>query len=287
MIDLHTHSCFSDGTDTPAQLIDKAVGLGLKAVALTDHNTLGGIPEFLDAAAGKDITAVPGIEIATDYEGRELHMVGLFIPESAHEEINRMLQTVMEQKLQNTKDTIRRLSQAGYDISFEEVRKKAAGSINRVHLATVLMEKGYISSIGEAFSGLLRENGDFYHPSPRLDVFEVIETMCRLQIVPVLAHSFLNLNAQELREFLTKAVGHGLRAMEVAYATYDADTMALARQIADEFHLLYSGGSDYHGTKKPNLLGRGCNDMSVPDEWLDALYKSSGSSSRASSSASR
>ncbi len=271
MIDLHTHSTFSDGTDTPTEIIDKAEELGLGAVALTDHNTLAGVPEFLSAAEGKDIKAVPGIEIATDYDGTELHMVGLFVPEEAYDAINEMLEDVKERKLQNTKDMIDKLAEAGYDITFDEVRSLGSGTINRVHVATVLMNKGYVSSITEAFEGILSEDGDFYIPGPRLDVFETISKMRDLNIVPVLAHSFLNLNEEELREFLKKAVPAGLIAMEVYYGTYDDETMALAMNIADEFGLAYSGGSDYHGTKKPNKLGSGTNGMAVPDKWLEKL----------------
>ncbi len=273
MIDLHTHSNFSDGTDTPAEIIDKALQLNLSAIALTDHNTLAGVPEFLDAAKNKDIIAVPGIEISTDYNGTELHMVGLFVPESAYVELNRMLQEVKDGKRKNTKDMVEKLAQAGYDITFEEVESKAAGSINRNQVADVLVKKGYVASRNEAFDSILSENGGFYTPGPRLNVFDTIAKMRKLGIVPVLAHSFLNLNEEQLREFLPQAVASGLQAMEVFYGTYNPETMALAQSIADEFHLAYSGGSDYHGSRKDNRLGSGTNGMAVPDEWYNTLYQ--------------
>ncbi len=271
MIDLHTHSVFSDATDSPSEIVDQAVRLHLSAVALTDHNSLAGIPEFLAAAAGKEITAVPGIEISTDYRGIELHIVGLFIPESAYPDLNRILRVAEARKLQNTRDLVKKLAKAGFRITFQEVENRAPGSINRNHVADVLLEKGYAGSRDEAFHSILSEEAGFYTPAPRPDVFETIKTLRSLKIVPVLAHSFLDLSEEQLREFLLEAQAAGLTAMEVFYGTYDESTMALARRIADEFGLACSGGSDYHGRNKANLLGTGCNHMSVPDEWLNVL----------------
>ena len=272
--DLHTHSLFSDGTCTPAELIDEAVALGLSAIALTDHNTVDGLPDFLAAAEGKNILAVPGIEFSVDFEGTELHLLGLFIDPVHFPAIRDMMHCYHLLKMQSNLDLVDALNRAGYDLDFDQICTQSPnGNINRAHIAAALTEKGYTASIKEAFQTLLAKDGGFYHEPPRPTVWEMLDYLTGIGAVPVLAHPFLNLSPEQLAEFLPRA--KGLVGMEVAYSTYDEETAALAARMAGEFGILPSGGSDYHGAKKSDIqMGIGKGHLRVPVQWVDALKNS-------------
>ena len=146
--DLHTHSVFSDGKYTPTELIDEALKKGISAIALTDHNTVDGIDEFLTAAKGRNIQAIAGVELSTEYKGKELHIVGLFIPDDALPKITQMVSSYRKKKQEANINTVDRLIADGYKVSYERIKENAVnGNINRVHIADELMKMGYINSI--------------------------------------------------------------------------------------------------------------------------------------------
>ena len=146
------------------------------------------------------------------------------------------------------------------------------GNINRAHVAAILTKKGYTSSRNEAFRTVLAPERGFYIEPDRLPVFETIDFIRSIGAVPVLAHPFLNLDEERLRVFLPQAKERGLLGMEVAYSTYDDATAACAARLAQEFGLLPSGGSDYHGAKKADIkMGVGRGNLKVPAEWVDRL----------------
>lgn len=272
--DLHTHSHFSDGTCAPAEIIDLALDLGLAAVALTDHNTVAGLPEFLAAAEGKPIQAIPGVEISTQYGETELHIVGLFLKEEAFGELTVLLEAFNQKKEESNRNLILALNKAGYALDYDEIRHShPEGTVNRATIATALLEKGYVESIHEAFKGILSKKSGFYVPPERLGAFAAIRFLRDLGAVPVLAHPFLNLKTEEaLRGFLREAVSHGLAAMETMYPAFPPEVTALARSMAREFGLKESGGSDFHGQTKPHIsLGTGKGTLAVPAEFAIKL----------------
>ena len=273
--DLHTHSVFSDGTCTPAELIDEAVSLGLSAIALTDHNTVDGLPDFLSAAEGRDILAIPGVEFSTEYECRELHLLGLFIDPVHFPTVRAMCGDYLARKAQSNLDLIDALNRAGYEVDYEKLLAQSPnGNINRAHIAAALAEKGYVGSIKEAFRTLLAKGGTFYKEPAKPTFWEMLDFLKSIGAVPVLAHPFLNLDEARLRIFLPLAKARGLRGMEAAYSTYGDATAACAARLAEEFGLLPSGGSDYHGTKKADIkMGVGRGNLKVPAEWVDKLNK--------------
>ena len=272
LCDLHTHSTYSDGTLTPAQLIALAREKKLSAITLSDHNTVAGLPLFLEAAEGSGVEAVPGIEFSTEYEGTELHILGLFIKPCHYEKINALLRQFLERKETSNRQLVQRLQAAGMDLDYEEIRNQAAGSVNRARIAAKMVEKGYCQSIKQAFSDWLSPKKGYYIPPLRPDAYETIRFIKSLGAVVVLAHPFLSLQEAQLRAFLPEAVAAGLDGMEVYYAAYDKETTALAKQIAAEYGLLESGGSDFHGQNKPDIdLGSGKGDLSIPVELLEKL----------------
>ena len=220
--DLHTHSNYSDGTYTPEELIEEAERIGLSAIALTDHNTVAGLPSFLAAAEGKAVRAIPGIEISTDYGETELHILGLFLEKRHYDAITERLAPLSLNKERSNIELMKALAEAGYDITYEEVAARIPdGQFNRSHVGEVLTEKGYTPSIAEAFRTVLSKNGGFYKQPERLPVFEIISFLKSIGAVAVLAHPFLNLTEDQLRVFLGEAVKYGLDGMETVYSTYD------------------------------------------------------------------
>ena len=270
--DLHTHSCFSDGTYSPAQLIAEAKRLGLSAIALTDHNTVAGLPDFMAAGQDSGVEAVPGCEFSTDYQGVELHILGLFIELRHYASVTALLEKAQKEKECSNQALVAALNHAGYALDYAEICSRCAGQINRAHIAAAMVERGYFATMQEAFKGPLSDKHGFYRPPKRIDAYDCIRFIKSIGAVAVLAHPFLNLDEAGLRAFLPKAVEAGLDGMEVAYSKYSPETTAAAFAVADDFGLKYSGGSDFHGGNKPDIaLGTGRGELRIPSRWLDGL----------------
>ena len=275
--DLHTHSIFSDGTWTPSELIDGAINAGISALALTDHNAVEGLPHFIDAAAGKDIEAVLGCEFSVDYEEKELHMLGLFIDPKYFPQITDMMNDVMARKEKSNIDLVESLKNADIILDYDKIKSATpSGKINRAHIASAMLENGYVGSVKEAFSRYLKSELGFYKEPKRLSVWETVDYIQSIGAVSVLAHPFLQLDEEGLVKFLPKAKVYGLIGMECYYSTNDEKQTADSLRIADEFGLLYSGGSDFHGTRKPDIeLGVGKGNLRIPYDWYLALKEKS------------
>lgn len=273
LCDLHAHSVYSDGTSTPAELITLAKQAGLCAIALTDHNTVSGIPAFLSAAENSGVMPVPGIEVSTDYMGDELHIVGLFKSLDHLAEVEAYVAAYLQRKEQSNVDLCRNLCAAGYEVSYEKIKSATPdGTVNRALIAAELMRLGYVESIKAAFSTLLSKKGGFYHEPQRPEALEVIPKLIEFDAVPILAHPFLSLDEPELREFLPKAKAVGLVGMETNYSTFSPEQTALAHDLVKEFDLKPGGGSDYHGTNKPDIrIGIGRGNLQVPYDYYPAL----------------
>lgn len=273
LCDLHTHSTFSDGTDTPTALVALAEERGLGAIALTDHNTVAGLPEFLEAAKGTSVRAIPGTEFSTDYRGTELHILGLFLKPEDFGVITERLEDYHRRKEQSNRCLVEKLNAAGYAIDYDRIKNSTPeGQVNRALIAAELTRLGYTESIQAAFKQLLSPKCGYYVPPTRPCPFETIRYIKSLGAVAVLAHPFLNLNEADLREFLKEAVPCGLDAMETLYSTYDEETTAAAKQVADDFGLLHSGGSDYHGGNKPHIqMGIGQGNLAIPQGLMAAM----------------
>ncbi len=278
--DLHTHSIFSDGTDSPTQIIDNALRLGLSAVALCDHNTVDGLPDFLSAAEGKAVEAIAAAEFSVDYGGIELHLLGLFLPVSCFAKVEQLLAEARQRKLQSNLDLIHDLNEAGYRIDFESMQRATPnGNLNRAHIAQALTDLAYTASMEEAFNTVLSQINGFYKPPQRIAFWDMLDFLTGIGAVPVLAHPFLQLDEAQLTELLPQAKARGLAGMECLYSTYDKATTALSFRLAQQFDLKPSGGSDYHGTPKPDIaLGRGKGNLEIPYEWAIALKTGCGNS---------
>ena len=270
--DLHIHSTHSDGSLTPAALIAEAAQLGL-TVALTDHNTVSGVPDFLAEAARAGVSAVAGVELSAAVDSRELHILGLFIPPSRLDDVEALTEEYHVKKEESNRALVAKLVANGYAVSYESIQKRSPlGNVNRAHVAAELMALGYVDSVAEAFASLLSEERGFYVPPPRLTAVEAVRFLKRIQAVPVWAHPFLQMDEATVRATLPALLEAGLAGMEVQHSSYDDATILRATAVARDFSLLPSGGSDFHGEVKPDVrLGVGKGNLSVPDAWCDAL----------------
>lgn len=274
LCDLHTHSVFSDGTWTPEALLAEAERIGLGAIALTDHNTVAGLHFFLEAAKGRAVEAIPGVEFSSDYGSKDVHIVALFVKPEHYDTITAVLADAQERKERSNRELVENLAAAGITMDYDAIKEAASGSINRAHIAGEMVRLGYAESVKDAFNRYLAPEHGFYHPPKRMTSFEAIDFIKSLGAVAVLAHPLLTFDEKMLREFLQEAVTHGLDAMETEYSTYDEQTTDLARSIAGEFEIASSGGSDFHGDRKPDIfLGTGKGTLAVPVTILEELRR--------------
>lgn len=277
MIDLHTHSTFSDGTDTPAALVAQARARGLTAVALTDHDTVEGIPELLRAGREQGLTVVPGVELSVDAAvapGGHLHMLGLLIDPQCRE-LQATLAELAAERERRGERIVEKLRGLGIAVTAEELRAEAGeGAVGRPHVARLLMRKGHAASIQDAFDRYLGRGKPAYADKQKLNEAEAINLIHRAGGLAILAHAHLmkypDYPAAEAKVLALLELG--LDGFEVYYpgmpGEYTRGLLALART----HNLAVSGGSDYHGANKPDVrLGEGDGSLRIPEEVLDNL----------------
>ncbi|MCR4634281.1 MAG: PHP domain-containing protein [Erysipelotrichaceae bacterium] len=272
-VDLHSHSVFSDGTLTPDELVRLAERQGISVLALTDHNTSAGLKEFMEAGKKSDVITVPGCEFSTEWRGKEVHIVGLFFNEKYWNEIEDFVELMHVAKHNSNLILIKNLNKAGYELTYEEAAALTdAEEFNRTHVARVLMNKGYVSSVNQAFEELLTEGKGFYYPAQKITSIAAIRFIKVYGAAAIMAHPLLNLTYQEMMEFLPEAKKAGLDAIETRYTEFDEEMTQTAVSLAEHFELKQSGGSDFHGTTKPGIqLGSGRGGLFVPYRFYEEL----------------
>lgn len=271
--DLHTHSEASDGTLTPAELVKMAKKAGLSSVALTDHDTVDGIDEFMHEGSKEHIETIAGIELAAAYKNTELHIVGLFIDHKSKALTESMDYIVNERNERNEK-MIRALARNGIEVSLEELEKNAGGRIiTRAHYANVMVEKGYVKTKEEAFDRYISSGRPGYVKRETLTPKKCIEVIRDSGGVPVLAHATLyGYGYLEIHQLVGELKNYGLMAMETMYSTYTARQSDEIRKICDSYGLFKSGGSDFHGANKPDIeLGVGRGNLRIPQKFADDM----------------
>ena len=263
--DLHTHTNHSDGSNTPVELVAMAKELDL-IIALTDHNTVTGLPEFLAEAERLGVIAIGGTELSTVYHGEEFHLLGLFIDPEKYGEVEELCREYHILKEESNIDLVNRLRKAGYSIDYASIKaRNVKGNVNRAHIAAELIEAGYFGSVSEAFDRLLDEKCGYYIPPRRLELTDAIGFLTEIGALPILAHPLKDIDGDRLREMLPEIIEAGLVGMETMHSSYSDEKIALSKVIAADFGLLESGGSDYHGSNKPGvklMVGKG--NLNIP-----------------------
>lgn len=276
LTDLHCHSIYSDGTCTPEEIIIEAKRIGLSSIALTDHDAIDGIEEFHKAGQKYGIETITGIELAAQhnrFHREEIHIVGLGFDVNSVPLKRLMEQIAIDRDVRNNL-LIKGFNDNGININKSDiVNKTQKRFISKVHFAEVLIDKGYVKTKNKAFDKYLSSNCPFCpkidHPSPE----KIISTIHAAGGVAVLAHPTLyHLTDSKIELLVRKLKEYGLDGVEVEYTTYTTEQTKLITHIADKYNLLYSGGSDFHGTYKPGVyLGVGKGNLKISNSYWIAL----------------
>lgn len=273
-VDLHVHSDKSDGSMSPAALTAYAAEKGLRAFALTDHDTIDGLAEALNAAKQfPDLEVIPGIEFSTEYKGRDIHIVGLYIRYDDPEFL-KYLTDFQDSRIRRNEKMCNNLASAGIDISFEKLQAEFPDSvITRAHYARYLLDHGYVGSLKEAFDRYVGDHSKYFVPREKVTPVQAVELILRAGGIPILAHPVLyRMSDAALEELIAQLKDAGLIGMECVYSTYSPAEERDMKRLADKYGLICSGGSDFHGKAKPGLdLATGYGKLFVPETILDDL----------------
>lgn len=273
-IDLHTHTTASDGSDTPAQVVARAKALGLAAVAITDHDSITGIAEALEAGRELGVEVIPGIEISADYRGNKAHIVGLFI-DHTRADLRPAVEWSVFERVQRNEKIVAAMAADGFDISLDVLTALYPDSmLGRPHMAEYLMNKGYVSSVKEAFDRYLGEGCPYYRNKERISMEQAVAAIRHSGGIAVVAHPLqYGYPEEELICFLQTARDCGCVALEAYYADHSPAEQEMLLSMAPGFGLGISGGSDYHGSRKPHIeLGSGIDGtLAVPYSVLESL----------------
>lgn len=276
MIDLHLHSTTSDGTFKPAELIRLAERLGLTALALTDHDTVDGLPEFMEAARGSTVTAIPGIEFSSAWYGASLHIVGLYIDPDAPA-LRQLLTSLITIRDERNLRIIANLQKLGYNITLENVVTASGGGVvGRPHIAKALVTANHFVTQKEAFDKLIGHGKPAYVRRRLPLPGEIIATIHKAGGIAVWAHPLSGgrFSAARMRQVLRVLLPAGLDALEGYYGDYSEDQEKVGCTVAWESNLLVSGGSDFHGDNSPGvMMGTGRGRLNIPDDCLASLAK--------------
>jgi predicted metal-dependent phosphoesterase TrpH len=272
VIDLHTHSTISDGTDPPVRIAELAAEAGCTAVALTDHDRQDGVGPASVRAAELGVELVPGVEISCQHSG-VMHLLVFFLEPGEgplQDELTR-LQRARDDRNRRLAELLGRL---GLPVTYDEIQTEAGGvGAGRPHIANILVRKGVVGSIQEAFDVWLARGRPAYLDKERLEPKDAIHLALSSHAAPVLAHPLsLGLSPADTEAAVAELASLGLVGVEAIYGRYSLEERAELRDLAVRHELTTTGGSDYHGTYKPNLqVGIGEGDLSVPGELLERL----------------
>ena len=273
MIDLHTHSTFSDGSLTPEELVAAAEQSGLTALALTDHDTVGGLTRLLAAGAGRPVRCIAGVEISAEFQPGTLHLLGYFI-DPTEKGLTSTLARLRAGRALRNQEILGKLHTLGLMVTEEEVRAHAGEEvIGRPHFALALIARGYVRDKEEAFGRYLARGQPAYAERFRLTPAASIQCIRAAGGVPVLAHlGTLALGQKDLRKVVMQLRDQGLEGLEIYYPEHHPTQVRQYRNLAKDLNLAVTGGSDFHGTLSPHIkLGRGFGSLQVPDDLLAKL----------------
>jgi len=271
-IDLHIHSTASDGTFSPAEILALAQDLNLAAIAITDHDTINGSKEALGIGVPPSLKFLTGVEISASsppsfqYSG-SLHILGYSI-KIDNPLLNKTLTTLQEARKNRNPEIIDRLNSMGVAVSMDELLNEVGGGqLGRPHIARLIVKKGYAESIKEAFDKYLGKGKPGYVDKYRIDCSRAIEVILDAGGIPVIAHPYLlnPRNIEDIEELVITLKAMGLKGIEVYYSEHSQDNISKLEDIANRHELLMTGGSDFHGSLKPEIkMGSGKGDLFVP-----------------------
>lgn len=267
MIELHTHTTYSDGILTPQELVARAANAGVKALAITDHDTLHGWDEAIAAAVDYNLEIVPGVEVSTVYNGRSLHILGYY---PQRELIENPLAERLAGRKRRAKQMVANLTEMGYPLELPQVDGNMA--LGRPHVATAMVRAGYVNSTQEAFERFIGETCPAYVHYEKFTAQEGIKLILACGGVPVWAHPYL-FGGGRVEEVLPVLVEAGLMGLEVFHPHHGNNKVKHLKDYCQQYQLLMTGGTDYHGydAQNPESDRYQLNQFNLPLELLDAL----------------
>ncbi len=278
-IDLHVHSTASDGTETPRQILQMAERIGLSALAITDHDTVDGARQALEGPVPESIAFVPGVEISVsvpdpyaDSKGT-LHILGYFI-DLDNSDLNDTIGRLQDARANRNPQIIERLKKLGVELDYQEILDAASGGQpGRPHFAQVLVAKGLVANVQEAFSRYFGKGRPAYVEKYRPTMEETLAVIHAAKGLPVLAHPFsLKMEGPALERFVKTLKNHGLEGIEVLYPEHSPGQVDEYLRLAKRHGLIVTGGTDYHGGRKPGIqLGFGKGNLHVPHAVYEKL----------------
>lgn len=274
LVDLHVHSSASDGTLSPASLVSYVKEHGGYGFALTDHDTIAGLEPAMAEASHLGVHIIPGIEISTGYKGGDVHILGLFVNKDK-ESFKNAVSALQEARISRNRRMIQKMADFGFDISEDKMKDRFGDtSLTRAHYGRYLMEHGYVSSIKEAFDRYLKRGCPCYVKKDEITIYDAMTILKDAEAIPVLAHPMLYhfLSSDELRELISDLKSQGLIGIEAIYSENSPEEEAMTRQLAHEFDLAITGGSDFHGSNKPYIeILSGKGNLSITSNLIDSL----------------
>lgn len=275
LIDLHAHTTASDGSLSPEGLVDLAKSSGLKAVAITDHDTLAGVEPALIHGRDIGVEVVPGVEISAEFKPGTMHILGYDV-DPTNVDLWTKLEALQVSRLTRNPKIIAKLQALGFSITMDRIQSVAGGGqIGRPHFAKVMMDLGYVSSISQAFDLYLSKGAPAYVDKFRFTPEQAVVIIRKAGGLPVLAHPFtLHLDTDALETLLADLARAGLAGLEVYYSEHSPEMTRDYLAMAQRIGLAITGGSDFHGANKDGItLGRGLGNLAIPYQLLTDLRK--------------
>lgn len=269
--DLHIHTTASDGIYSPSEIVTQAISLGLSTIAITDHDTIGGIASLVDSIDPR-INVIAGIEFSSNCLGEEIHILG-YLPDLSHPKLSAMVEQISFFRKERLLQMLNRLQDHGYPVTLDDL-KRATGSAfswGRPHLAKILVEKGYFTTVSEVFDELLSSRGSIFIPRTKPLYTEVIDLMKEIDGISILAHPGIIKNPQ----CIESAIAAGIDGIEVYHPRNPIACRDHLLTLTTKHRLLVTGGSDFHGMKGryPEQLGRWTVNAKYGDTLIEALHE--------------
>ena len=270
LIDLHVHTSVSDGSYSPSEIVTLAENTGLSAIAITDHDAISGYYEASEAA-GKSIEVIPGIEFNTKFK-TAVHILGYYI-DPDNRPLKETIQSIIDDRDIRNEKVVSLMKADGINITYSEMKQRFGEIVGRPHFSEILIENGIVSSVDEAFKKYFNKDKKYWVPRTTLSIETCISLILGAGGIPVIAHPFeYNLEKVTLNDLISECIKYGVMGIECRHSSHTPGQMAYLENLADDYGLLKTGGSDFHGTIKPDIkLGSGKGSVSVPYAWLEKL----------------